>query len=421
MLDFVIIVLKNFWFLAVEMAPYLFLGFFVAGLLNELVPAEFIARHIGSNSPGAVLKSSIMGIPLPLCSCGVLPVATSLRKTGAGKAPTIAFLITTPVTGVDSIMATYAFLGGIFTIIRVAVSFVIGLTAGLITSLVSKGETKDNDNISQTKPKEKRSFIETVKSILVYAFWELPITISGSVLAGLAIGAIITSFLPDSFVQTHIGTGFLGVLVAISVAIPLYVCATGSIPIAVAMIMKGFSPGAALAFLIAGPATNMVAITTVKKLLGTKIVLIYLSTIFIGSLGFGFLLDQIIVNYNLPILSSVTSHAGMHHSLFSLISGGMLLMLFGGLYLFSIPLISSLFHKKRGEEMPNEIKLSVPDMTCNHCKRNVGNILDSYEGVSSYEIDLNRKIVLLTHEDSVNIDGVQESLEKGGYGSKKVD
>jgi len=299
MIEFVLSVLREAWFLTASMALYLLLGFTVAGFLKVFLTMGFVSRHVGGESRLAVFKASVIGVPLPLCSCGVLPVAASLRAQGAGRAPTLSFLITTPVTGIDSLLATWALLGPVFTFVRLAVSFVLGIAAGLVAAVVgverraaevsSGGECDGSCSASPSEPEV--GLARKLGSAVRYAYIDLPSEISGSILLGLVLGGVIVAAFPPTLIERYIGTGVLGILVSIVIAIPLYVCATGSIPIAAAMMLKGFSPGAALAFLIAGPATNTVAMATVKKLLGTRPLLVYLGVIFTGALGFGLLFD----------------------------------------------------------------------------------------------------------------------------------
>lgn len=427
--DFIISLFSEAWKLAVEMAPYLFLGFAVAGILHVFLPVSLVSKHLGGESKIAVLKSSFLGIPLPLCSCGVLPVAASLRKAGAGRAPTLSFLITTPVTGVDSLLATWALLGGIFTLVRLFVSIVIGVATGFVMSAIGKKEDDkqkddpaDANDICEIKPvRSPAGFFGKFKTALNYGFVELPSAIAGSILTGLLLGGVISVAVPPEAIQENFGTGIFGILVAVAFAIPLYVCATGSIPIAAVMVMKGFSPGAALAFLIAGPATNAVAFTTVKKILGTKPLVIYLASIFVGSLGFGMLFD--ILMPETLVLSEFTHHHrdGVCFSLFQLLSGGALVALLLLLYIRESGIIAKLFKPKTGEiDMGKSLNLSVPDMTCQHCKATVTTALKSIAGVKSVSVDLSAKKVSVELEADVSPSQIISSLANAGYEAKPL-
>ncbi len=315
-------IILSAWNLSVEMAPYLILGFVVAGVIHVVIPVGMIGRHLGKDSNSSVLKAAIFGIPIPLCSCGVLPVATGLRESGASRSATLSFLITTPATGADSILATGALMGWFFTLIRTLSSLLIGLGAGLLSKTIYKNNLiRDKKNerfpgkqniITRENPVEKtekrRSPVKKIFETIHYAFIDLPSSFSGSLLLGLILGGLITVLVPAQTVNQYLGSGILSIMVATLIAIPMYVCATGSIPIAVAMIVAGFSPGAALAFLSAGPATNTVSVVTVKNLLGKKHMYVYLAVIFVGAISSGLLLD--IFNLEFQLVKISHAHTG---------------------------------------------------------------------------------------------------------------
>ncbi len=416
-----------------EMAPYLWLGFGVAGLLHVFWPVETIVRHLGGNSKKAVFKASVLGIPLPLCSCGVLPVATQLRKSGAGAAPTLSFLITTPVTGVDSLLATWAILGWMFTLVRLVASFVLGLATGLLAALFlpetsavlpedTAGDGCESGSCAVPAP-HGAPLAERLADAFHYGFWELPTSMASSVLLGLFLGGIITALVPASVVADTVGTGPVGVTLAVAVAIPLYVCATGSIPIAASLMLKGFSPGAALAFLMAGPASNAVAITTVRKLLGNRHALLYLAVIFAGSLGFGMLFDLGLlaadVSFSLSAAERHAAHAGS--SWVAILSG---IALFGvmaaGLVVPLLPRLRRFLRRKPAKEdasmtKNHVLRLSVPDMNCAHCKATVSKLLSSQPGVSDVEVNLADRIVEIHHAEDLAQDAVLEKMADAGY------
>ncbi|MBN2725382.1 MAG: permease [Deltaproteobacteria bacterium] len=409
-------ILKNTWILGYQMALWLLGGFFIAALLHVLIPFSYIRKHLGSSNVGGVLKAGVIGIPLPLCSCSVLPVATSLRRAGASKPSVLTFLVTTPVTGVDSIAATWAFMGWFFTLGRLIVSIIIGLVAGLI-SIFSEVEdsTEENSEISSNKPESSSG---RLKEIINYTFIELPSTIASSILLGLLIGGLITTLIPPGFIHEHIGTGIWGILISVIIAIPVYVCATGSIPIAAAMAVSGFSPGATLAFLIAGPATNAVAITTIRKLLGNKNLIIYLSVIFMGSTLSAIAFDKIIELFNIDISLHVKNHSHSGANFTDYASG---VVLFGLLFYHAVTgsefyqkLFQKTVTKESEQQMPSHI-LNIPDMTCNHCKMNVTNILSQIPGVSSVEIDIPSHTAKFNCENDFELNLAIRNLKDGGY------
>jgi len=418
-MNYLLMFLNSVWHLLLEMSPYLLLGFFIAGILFAFLPASLIARYMGGESILSVIRGSLVGVPLPLCSCGVLPVAASARQSGAGKGPTLAFLISTPVTGVDSILATAGVLGIVFTIARIIASFVLGIAAGLVSILFpGKSHPTPQPSVSQaceicefTGAYEKAG--SKTRQALVYGFSELPETLVNSMVVGLLVGGLITALVPESLITNYIGTGIIGVLVAVLIGIPLYVCATGSIPIAAAMMLKGFSPGAALAFLIAGPATNAVAVTTVRKILGTRYLIIYLITIFIGAIGFAFLFD--LIPYSFAIKSVMHKHQTAHHSLFYHLSASLLIGILG------LAKIRQWFHSwkfKEAEKMTEEkniIVLKVPDMTCAHCEQNITKGLSNLEFIKSVAVDLKNKKVAVTTREETDPQKIVDAIKSLGY------
>lgn len=278
------------------MAPSLLLGFLIAGILSAFITPELIKEHLGKSNFWQICKASIFGVPLPLCSCSVLPVAASLRKNGAGKGSTISFLTSTPQTGVDSIFITNALLGGMFTIIRVVVAFITGILAGSMVRIFTKNDD-DNQEIPEEKScckcENENKKESPIQHIIRYGFITLPKDIGKSMLVGLLLSAIITSFLPANFFADKLlGNEFFSMIVMLVIGIIIYVCSSGSVPIVLSLIASGISPGAGLVFLITGPATNLASLTTLTKIVGTKSVFIYLATLATVALISGYILNQ---------------------------------------------------------------------------------------------------------------------------------
>ncbi len=290
-----------------KMAPYLLFGFFFAGLIHTFLSPEKIARHLGKRNFASVIKASLFGIPLPLCSCGVIPAALSLRKEGASIGAVLAFLISTPTTGVDSIFATWALMGGLFTVYRIVASFVTGVCAGILANIFIKessvvqraAQHAEHHKTAETPPccrKEEgrtRAITARASEVLRYGFVDLFDDVAQWLLIGIIAGGAISFFVPAGFFGRLIGAGWLAYIIIFLIGAPMYVCATGSIPIAASMMMKGLSPGAAFVFLVSGPATNTVTIAVVAAQLGKKAAAIYLGSIFAASVTLGFALDKI--------------------------------------------------------------------------------------------------------------------------------
>ncbi len=307
-------VMHNSWTMLTEIAPYLITGFFVAGLLQWLIKPTFVRQQLGRQSLKSVLKATIIGIPMPLCSCSVIAVAASIRKSGASKGATASFLSSTPQTGVDSILATYALMGGFFTFVRVLVAFITGIISGLLVQLITKKSVQKNmliindtkltpvnsidegSNLEALAP-GKNSLHNTSDSTnlpqaLQHGLIVLPADLFRALTFGILVAGVITTFVPESLLSTHIGEGYKGFFFATIVSLPLYICATASIPMAYALICAGLSPGAALIFLIIGPATNTTTISAAWALIGRQSTFIYLLSIVCVAWFAGWMLDS---------------------------------------------------------------------------------------------------------------------------------
>ncbi len=286
--EFLKTVAIDFWATVGQMSPYLLFGFAVAGVLKVLIPTSLVQQHLGGKGIWPIIKSSLFGVPLPLCSCGVIPVSMSLRKRGAGKGATVAFLLSTPQTGVDSIFVTLSLLGPVFMVFRPVVALITGIVGGTAVDLFDRKESVTPEiEEDQDSSENKNKFLTGFK----HAFVVLPRDIGTAMLVGLLIAAIISVAVPDDFFAEKIGTGIGAMILMMLVGIPVYVCATASVPVAVALIAKGLTPGAALVFLMTGPATNAAAFVILWKVLGRKTAIIYILTVVICALASGLLLD----------------------------------------------------------------------------------------------------------------------------------
>lgn len=296
-------ILSEFWFTVAQMSPYLLFGFIVAGLISVFISSDTVRRHLGGKKLWPITKASLLGIPLPLCSCGVLPVTTSLYKQGASKGASISFLLSTPQTGVDSLALTYSLLGPAFTIIRPITTFLTGIVGGLLIETLdpSTQQSKENTDILTTgNKKEKKKKLHTA---LKYAVITLPRDVGKPMLIGVIIAAIVSAIIPADFFAGKLGRGLLPMVAMMLIGIPVYVCSSASVPIAAAMMIKGLSPGAALVFLMTGPATNAASFATIYGTFGKKSALIYLFTVAICSLIFGAIVDFLAFDIGIKMLS----------------------------------------------------------------------------------------------------------------------
>jgi len=301
---FAMSILVDFWATVAEMSPYLLFGFFVAGILSVLVSQELVERHLGGSGIWSLLKASIFGVPLPLCSCGVIPVSMSLHKHGASKGSVIAFLLSTPQTGVDSIFVTLSLLGPIFAIFRPVAALMTGVVGGSFVDIFDRSTQSEGKTPSKcTDTSCEGGKTSKIISGLKYGFITLPRDIGKAMLVGLAVAAVISAFIPDGYFADKLGTGIVPMLVMMVLGIPVYVCATASVPVAAALILKGITPGAALVFLMTGPATNAASFVTIWKVLGRTTAITYLVTVAGCALLSGIVLDYIAAGVHFEIVS----------------------------------------------------------------------------------------------------------------------
>jgi hypothetical protein len=305
MTDYAKMIIVDFWHTVVEMSPYLLFGFLLAGLLSALIPQRLVEKHLGGRGVLPLLKASLFGVPLPLCSCSVIPVSMSLHKHGASKGSTVAFLLSAPQTGVDSIFVTLSLLGPLFAIFRPVVAFVTGIIGGIFVDIFDKGPEGQNAVLPKCSDHccNGGKAISRVAGGLKYGFVTLPRDIGRAMLIGLVIAAAITALVPEGYFAEKLGTGIFAMVVMMLLGIPVYVCATASVPVAAALILKGLTPGAAFVFLMTGPATNAASFVTIWRVLGGLTAIVYLATVAGCALLSGILLDYIAAGMNFEIVA----------------------------------------------------------------------------------------------------------------------
>ncbi len=400
-LDYTMAILVETWNVTAEMAPYLLFGFVVAGFVSVFLSPEWVERHLGGRGLVPVLKAVMLGIPLPLCSCSVIPVAASIRNHGASRGATTGFLLATPQTGVDSIVATWGMLGPVFAVFRALAAFVTGVVGGAVVSVVEPdvertGRSQSGasahgctDTCCATKDTEARW-----KRGLRYAFVTLPRDIGKALAVGILIAGLIAALVPQDLFVEYLGGGLLAMLVMMAVGIPIYVCATASIPLALGFIHLGVSPGAALVFLVAGPATNAATLATVFKVLGKRTAAVYLVTVAVGALAAGFALDATIGI--LGELGFPADHMAHHMTIawWQHVSAVVLLALLAaslwGDWRAKATLASSQQTAPLEEEPTDDgaVVLTIDGMTCEHCSSSVARGLRQAPGVTSAVVDL---------------------------------
>ncbi|MDE6438856.1 MAG: SO_0444 family Cu/Zn efflux transporter, partial [Muribaculaceae bacterium] len=320
----------------VDMAPYILLGFLFAGVLHTFITPAMMQRHLSGSGWGPVVKAALFGVPLPLCSCGVLPTAVALRKQGASAGAATSFLIATPQTGVDSIAATYSLLGGPFAVLR-PVAALVGAVAGGYAVDRSCSHDQGAPAAHETAGGGEAAAAgmplgRRVREALRFGFVDMVRSVGKWLVIGLVIAAAVTVFLPDDILVALNDYPLLAMLAMVAIAIPMYVCATGSIPIALSLMMKGLSPGVAFVLLMAGPAANFASVIILRRSLGTMATAIYIAAVTVTAIAFGLLIHYLLPgSWFIPGAGSATAAAGadchLHLPLFSTVCAGVLVAL----------------------------------------------------------------------------------------------
>ena len=389
-----------------EFAPYLILGCLFSGILSLFLSAEVIQQYLGKSNLFSVIFASILGVPMPLCSCGVIPVSAYLKKHGASNGATTSFLISTPQTGIDSIFITYGMLGPFFAIYRPIIAFISGIAGGGIVHLFDKDISNDKDIVCEDDCCDDHSNKSTIYRILHYGFIRLPLDIVNPLIVGIILSALIIVIIPSNYFELY-GSGILGMLIMLVLGLPTYVCATASVPLAFALYTKGFSLGAMLVFLMTGPATNITTMSVIYKILGRKNLFIYLISISFCAISAGLFLD-FIYSPNELIMSNLDSNHIITNNMKFIFSLFLIVLLLNSLRIkyFS-------FNSSR-DDIKNLKSLFVDGMTCSHCKESVEKSMLKIEGVSKVSVDLSTgRVVYSDANDS--LEAIIESITSLGF------
>lgn len=442
MADALINIAASFWNTMAEMAPWLLFGFVAAGVLSVFFSTRWIERHLGGQGAGPVFKASLLGVPLPLCSCGVIPVSAGLYRHGASRGATSSFLLSTPQTGIDSIFATYALMGPIYAVVRPVIAMISGVVGGLLIDRVTANEPQETVAESEeascsssgssgccgSKGQDTHSTGKKARwrEALRYGLVVLPADIAGSLLIGLAIAALLTALVPADALSPYLGGGIVAMLAAVAFSTPLYVCATGSIPIGLGLLAVGASPGAVLAFLIAGPATNAATLSVTWKVLGRRTGIVYLLTVVVVAIAAGLALDATFTLESLRLPAAAMQ--GHEHGMTWVdhLWAALLLLLL-------LPAIGRRFFMSGGHEhshrdSPDGVSasdqgaaqtqtLTVTGLHCSRCVEAVQRGLREVPGVSSASVDL-RTGRAEVNGTALNRDALRDAVTALGYGVK---
>jgi hypothetical protein len=413
MIEIIQTVLAAMWHTTTAMGPYLLFGFFMAGVLSVLISPATVERHLGRRKFLSVLKASAFGVPLPLCSCGVIPVGTSLRRHGASKGAATSFLISTPQTGVDSILITLSLLGPLFAVARPIIAFAAGLLGGTLVNLV-EGRAGDGPDTPMAECMESCCSGDEKRSVwgrmLHYGFVALPRDLAKPLIVGIVIAGIIHAIPLKDILPEGFRTGLGGMLFLLAFSVPLYVCATASVPMAAALWLNGFSTGPVLVLLMAGPATNAATIAAIMKVMNARIAAIYVGTIASVAVGAGLLLDHVA-----PTADGVTRlPAGWEPPAWLSVGAALFLI---GLLLNSLRPEKPPKTPGKGHPGEETLVLDVTGMTCSHCALAVEDALRACAGVHEVRVSLS--------EDQAEIEGhgldrpaLIAAVEEAGFGTR---
>lgn len=392
------------WQVLLELSPSLLAGLFIAGLIHVYLPPGLVHRALNRPSLGSVIRAALIGVPLPLCSCGVIPAAIGLRNEGASKGATTAFMISTPQTGVDSILVSASFLGWPFAIFKLVAAFATGLVGGI---LVNRLTDPDPVAAPAAVAPEASHRAEGLPGALRYAVIDLLGAIDLWLIAGVLVAALITVLVPpDFFAGQPWSHGILGMLLVLAIALPMYVCTTASVPIAAALVAAGMPPGSALVFLMAGPATNVATMGAVYRALGGRLLGIYLGTVTVMSILFGLTFDGLIPP------TGTLAHDHQHDSPWlGTLCAIILICTLGYLTLRRIRI-----RLAPAMGTPADLTLKVDGMTCAHCVASVKRALEGVAEVAEAAPDLASGLVQI-RGDHLDVQGLIQAIEKAGFGA----
>lgn len=396
------------WSTLAQIAPYLLLGLFISGLLHVLVPAGWIAKTLAGTGPSAVVKAALIGIPMPLCSCAVVPVAEHLRRDGAGKGATATFLATTPSTGVDSAAATWGMLGPVFSLIRLAYAFVSGVLLGWLIDAATKPdptpahpaepEIVEEASCGLPSHPHHKSKLELAKDVFEHGFGDILFSLRKWLLIGIGIGGFLSWLVPFGGLGSWVANPILAYAAMLLASGPLYVCATGSIPIAASLVANGMSPGAALVFLTVGPATNTTTLGFIGSKLGKKSLVIYLAVVILSSIGVGAVIDVVGASWHTSAsIPCHTSLAWWEHAA----AGILLVLMFRDLRL------------PKSKTKGATVKISIPSISCGNCVRHVTRALETVPGAQVQTVDVATKTA--TVGGSASKADLLAALDRDGY------
>lgn len=385
-----------------ELSPWLLLGAAVAGALHVLLPPGFIHRQL--TGPMGVVKSVVLGVPLPLCSCGVIPAGLSLREDGASNGAAVGFLVATPQTGVDSMLVSASFLGWPFALTKVGAALVTGLAAGWVTDAVAPTAPAPAPAVGTVVSRTWRDGLEHGID-MIRMIW-------GWLLFGVLFSAALSTWLPPNSFASLLGGGtMLAFVAALGVSLPLYVCATASVPIAAALVAAGMPTGAAMVFLMAGPASNAATIGAVYRAFGAKVLSVYLGAILVGSVGFGLAYERVF-----GALTTSTTHSHEHTAWWAQGAAVVLVLMVAW---FAIEEVQLMISRNKAASAEGAVQVvGVDGMTCGGCSGRLERLLNGADGVEAATVSLDDKRATVT--GSISRERIVEIVTNAGFDAREA-
>ena len=398
--------LDELWTVLLDLSPALLAGLLLAGLLRVYLPDRLIRAHLSRPDFRSAVRAALVGVPMPLCSCGVVPTAMGLHKQGASRGATMSFLISTPSTGVDSVLVSAAFLGWPFAIFKVGAAFVTGVFGGWLANRVTRHDQVDDPDAEQSQPYTVRG--NRIRAALHYALFDILGAIDLWLIGGILLAALITTLIPTGSLEDIAWTqGLGGMFLVLAIALPLYVCTTASVPIAASLIAAGMPAGTALVFLMAGPATNIATIGIVYRTLGARLLAVYLATVIVASIGFGSTFD-FVIGGRAP---GADAHVHAGAAWWQVLSAMLLLALLAYLLARRVGRAQPWTKEPPGE---HDIMLHVSGMTCPHCASSVKAALESVDAVDEAVVDFGSGIVRV-HGGRLRRDLLASAVTRAGF------
>ena len=282
-----------------QAAPYVVIGYVIAAVVREYVTVAVMHRWFAARGWRGLATASGIGALLPLCSCTVIPLGVGLVRAGAARGTILTFLTTAPAISPVAIILSLSLLGPTLTALYVGVVVVGAVVIGLVANrLLQKSELAFQAalpaNPADVPTTGARSWWQRLGHAMRWAFWDLGAEISVDLLIGLSLAAVVLAILPMAWISTWLGhQDFLTLLYVIIIGIPIYTCSVPSLPVVHSLLLAGMSPGAAIAYLIAGPATNLGELLVLKRQFGARTMWLFAGGLFMIALTGGIIADQI--------------------------------------------------------------------------------------------------------------------------------